>query len=449
MVERKRGGRSTAGRVAAGGKGGDSSSSDKRKGEKGAGKGKDDRKGAVKGNGKGKDNGKGKNTSQPQAPQERYVSGAKTVQELEAEMLHSKGAGGNTTKERREAAKQPLEATGRWCEVKKHSEMGCAVVTFADIASRDAVMNLAAQKGPVEEKGDEKRPLMKIGGVDVQLRPHKDKAAGGDEIKTDIFVAWGRQAEKTNMLGAPLIAEAMDILMCELRGEIYVPPEVQSSPMLSAQQQPAMNQMLQQSLAQMLPQPMVPGPQQQAEYMNLLWAAQAQVAQQQQLAATQQMQAAQTVPPASPQPSTQTQSLMETPPRSLNGGQMRKDAPDFTPPPVSQQQPFLDQYTVNELDQYADWNYNQTATPQPNKRFEIVNPSSGEKVTAPPITLSEGAVSFVAPGQVPAFPSRKPVKIFDPNTNTQVDTLGMIFEKPKPGKTFAIKDPTSGSLITA
>lgn len=420
MVDRRRGGRSTAGRPAAAiggaGKGGDAL---QKKGEKGAGKGKDDiRKGASKGNGKSKGDGKGKNAPLP-PPQERHVAGAKTVQELEAEMLHSKMALG-TTKERREASKTPMEAKGNFCEVKKHSEMGCAVVSFMDQASRDAVMQLAENKGS-EEKKDEKRALMKISGVDVQLRAHFDKAKQ-EEIKTDIFVAWGRQQEKQHCLGVEFIAEAIDLLMIECRGGQLA----QASPMGSPLNQPEMAPMLPQSLTQMLlPQPMVPGQQQhqQVEYMKMLWAAQ-------QHAAAQQMQAA----PASPKPSTNTG--LETPPRPVS---MRADAPDFTPPPVQQ---FLDPYAVNELDQYADWNVNQMAYDKsPTKRFEIVDPNSGEKITAPKISLSEGATIFE-----PQFGARKAKKIIDPTTNQPLEMRGMILEQSS-RKKFSIKDPTSGTTI--
>merc|ERR1719460_2555467 len=73
----------------------------------------------------------------------RGLSAAKTVQELEADL--NKAAAG-TTKERREASKHAAEHNGHFVQVKKHSDMGCAVVSFKDQASRDAVMNLAEKK---------------------------------------------------------------------------------------------------------------------------------------------------------------------------------------------------------------------------------------------------------------------------------------------------------------
>lgn len=118
---------------------------------------------------------------------------------------------------------------------------------------------------------------------------------------------------------------------------------------------------------------------------------------------------------------------------------MRADAPDFTPPPVQQ---FLDPYAVNELDQYADWNVNQMAYDKsPTKRFEIVDPNSGEKITAPKISLSEGATIFE-----PQFGARKAKKIIDPTTNQPLEMRGMILEQSS-RKKFSIKDPTSGTTI--
>jgi len=257
--------------------------------------------------------------------------------------------------------------------------------------------------------------------VDVQLRAHFDKAKQ-EEIKTDIFVAWGRQQEKQHCLGVEFIAEAIDLLMIESRGGQL--PQV--SPTGSPLNQHAMSPMLPQSLTQMLlPQPMVPGQQQhqQLEYMKMLWAAQ-------QHAAAQRMQAT----PATPERS--TNAGFETPPRPVS---MRADAPDFTPPPVPQ---FLDPYAINGLDQYADWNVNQMAYEQsPTKRFEIVDPNSGEKIGAPKISLSEGAAVFE-----PQFGARKAKQIVDPNTNQPLEMRGMILDQSS-RKKFSIKDPTSGSAI--
>lgn len=447
MTNSKRGGRSTALRPAAsgGGKGGDSPNSERRKGEKGAGKG-DGKKGAAKGGGKGK-KGEAKNGSMAASapPQERHVAGAKTVQELEAEMLRPMG--GATTKERREASKHPLEVKGAFCEVKKHSDMGCAVVSFKVQAVRDSVMALAAHKAAKNEKSDDKRPSLKVSGVDVQLRPHFDKAAQ-EEVKNDIFVAWGRQEEKKANLPAQTIAEAIDLLVIESRGGQLTPENALGSPLmapgqpLSPMQVPQMPPMqLPQPLTQLLQSPMVPGPQQQqvnyADYIQYAWATQQQQAAQQQ-AAAQQMQ-----PPPSPSPATSpAAAVLETPPRQ-GALKMRADAPQFTPPPVQQfGASFTDQSQyINELEQYAGFDYNQMGTPEKtSKQFKIVDPKSGQTIETPKVNKWPGF-------EPPQPPERKPIKIVDPNNGTTVDTLGMIFTPAKDAKNFSIIDPKSGRNI--
>lgn len=443
MVNSRRGGRSTAAKVEQ--TGGDASGKGdngyrKGKGEKGAGKGKGEgKKGGVKGVGKGKKGeGKSASTFQTKAAQQdqyQHVSGAKTVQELEAEMLNGKGGAGSM-KERREAVKQPLEGKGNFCEVKKHSDMGCAVVTFADSATRDAVYRLVEEKPENKHRSEDtekarKGPSIKVSGVDVQCRPHFDKAKQ-EEMKDDIFVAWGRQNEKLTPLAASTIVDAMDLLVIEARGgQLTLTPEAMPLP---------------QSLSQMLQAPMVPGPQQQQhndayqmqEMMKLVWAQQQALAQQQGFAAaaSQQMQ-----PPPSPQPTQHgtSPSILETPPRSGNGNKMRAEAAVFTPPPTQ----FTEsQYlNLNELDHYGDYGY--TASPA-KKPFAIVNPTSGQAIEVPKLP---DAPKPSVQGFEPTI-GRKPVKIVDPNSKQTIDTLGMICTPPKAAK-FTIIDPSSGSPVQA
>jgi len=79
--------------------------------------------------------------------------------------------------------RQAIEEVGENVTVRKHSSMGCAVITMADARVREAV--LAAVGGEVI-----------IAGTRVQLKPHHDKETH-KEVPTDIFAAWGRQAEKS------------------------------------------------------------------------------------------------------------------------------------------------------------------------------------------------------------------------------------------------------------
>lgn len=192
------------------------------KGGRRRGGGSSGKKSETPNNGSGSKNAKGKGGNKGDGKSFKKdnsgsLTGAKTVQEIEAKMLLSglaKGKGDSGSFERskeRELAKQPLEAKGSQCEVRKHSEMGCAVITFKSEAMRDAVMNIVEKK---VEKGSEERPTIKVAGIDVQMRPHFDKVQH-EEVKTDIFVAWGRQAEKQAPLAAATLADAVDELVLE------------------------------------------------------------------------------------------------------------------------------------------------------------------------------------------------------------------------------------------
>merc|ERR1719253_892234 len=64
--------------------------------------------------------------------------------------------------------------------------MGCAVISLRDPRVREAIL---------QELGE--RAL--VAGIPVQLKRHFDKDTK-IEVMTDIFAAWGRQAEKTNPL---------------------------------------------------------------------------------------------------------------------------------------------------------------------------------------------------------------------------------------------------------
>lgn len=161
-----------------------------------------------KGGSKGKDGGKGKGGWSPLEP------AAKTVQELEAEILLARRDEAPDRRRRSAADRQPLEFQGDHCNVKKHSEMGCAVVVMESAVARDAVMRLTTDRTPEPFDGSEKRPDVTIEGTKVQLRAHVDKS-DHTEIKTDIFIAWGRKVEKEANLPPEAIAHAFDDLFRE------------------------------------------------------------------------------------------------------------------------------------------------------------------------------------------------------------------------------------------
>lgn len=366
-------------------------------------------------NGKGKSNGKGK---KPEASKgQASAQPAKVIHayELEASIIQETKALAATV--RREASKQALECNGSYCQVKKHSDMGCAVVSFKDQSTRDTVLNLVNARAI--EKVDEKnktRKVLPIEGVEVQWREHFDKDAE-QYLVTDIFIAWGRQAEKTNSLDATAIAQAVDGLVLEAGGQVNglnlsnaLPPP--PPPPVHA------DQLLQSSMVTGFP-----------DLYSQMYAYQA--AQQQAMASVGALQqaAAAAVPP-------------ETPPRT--GNKMRADAPTFTltpPPPAFPAD--NSQYAFNEYDQYADYHYQSAAgyaeLPE-RKQFKIVDPKSGLAVEPPKL-----------PGIDAQFqsPARKTMKILDPSSGDTIDTLGMILTPAKADKKFTIIDPKDGCSIQA
>jgi len=85
-----------------------------------------------------------------------------------------------------DARRQVLVEKGKHTEVKKHSSMGCAVVTMTDPRIRRAILSALGAE-------------TEIAGIKVKLKPHFDKETD-QEVQTDLFVGWGRQVEKATPL---------------------------------------------------------------------------------------------------------------------------------------------------------------------------------------------------------------------------------------------------------
>ncbi|CAE7560315.1 unnamed protein product [Symbiodinium sp. CCMP2592] len=99
--------------------------------------------------------------------------------------------------------RQAVEQVGEVVTVRKHSSMGCAVVSMTDVRVRQAIV----------EEGNE----CVINGIKVQIKPHTNKETK-EEVLTDLFVAWGRQAEKQNPLSEQTIAKYFDTRHKEITG---------------------------------------------------------------------------------------------------------------------------------------------------------------------------------------------------------------------------------------
>lgn len=91
--------------------------------------------------------------------------------------------------------RQAVEQVGEVVTVRKHSSMGCAVVSMTDVRVRQAIV----------AEGNE----CTINGLKVQIKPHHNKDTK-EEVLTDLFVAWGRQVEKVSPLSEEKIAQYFD-----------------------------------------------------------------------------------------------------------------------------------------------------------------------------------------------------------------------------------------------
>jgi len=95
--------------------------------------------------------------------------------------------------------RQPNEVNGAHCVVKKHTSMGCAVISMNAVAVRQAIVAAFPDK---DAKVD-------IGGHQVSIKAHVDKETKQD-IPTDIFAGWGHKAEKNDPLPEQALADFFD-----------------------------------------------------------------------------------------------------------------------------------------------------------------------------------------------------------------------------------------------
>jgi len=79
-----------------------------------------------------------------------------------------------------------IEVEGRWVHVRKHSSMGCAVITFDDISHRRALLDKFAD-----------RPIV-VGGISVELKVHMEKRSDGSsrEAPSCAFAGWKQPKEE-------------------------------------------------------------------------------------------------------------------------------------------------------------------------------------------------------------------------------------------------------------
>lgn len=359
------------------------------------------------------------------------LTGAKTVQELEAEIFIAKLAGKSPpapaveTPQKREASKLSVEAKGQHCEVRKHSDMGCAVVTMESEAAAQAVVASVPPKMVTTEDGKTKeRAEVQIGDHTVQMRKHFDKEKN-QEVKTDIFVAWGHKSEKQSPLAASAIAEAFDKLYADAvpawRNTAMAAAGVPAAGALAGALGNPLMQPSPWGLPGQLMQPALGGapqgpPVQQAtqgvppEYWQMM-----QLQQQQAAAAAMAAQA------LAAQQAQQVAAVAALAQQQRNGAQA---------------------YNMYNYGEYSEMPYPTTPmAPAPERKpLTIVNPTNGQPIEVEPLKSSQPDLGFRTPG-------RKKLAIIDPNSGNAMDAVGLNFSPPRQARPFSIIDPTSGSAI--
>ena len=88
---------------------------------------------------------------------------------------------------------------------KKHSSIGCAIITFKEEKWRNMVMlEVQKQQGVMGEEVLQKGVYAYIGEISASVRPRTDKSNKqmngglGVDVPTDIFVGWGRKIEQAS-----------------------------------------------------------------------------------------------------------------------------------------------------------------------------------------------------------------------------------------------------------
>jgi len=433
------------------GKDGDKGKGKGKDGDKGKGKSKDGDKG--KGKGKGKDKGKDEDDDW-----EGDASKGIMMQDLEAKIAtQAKPKAGSSSKT------NPFEAKGVYCDVKKHSDMGCAVVMMESEAASDAVLEYG--KKNLSSKG---RPQVKIGDLMVDMRRHP---AEEGEARNGIFVAWGRKVEKTTPLPASSIAEAFDDLWRDIRGTTNIAGV--SAPAVMPSSTPVPVGVPAVPKATQPPTPAALTPEQQLFYAQLAMVGQAAMQAQAQLATAPAGVAASNGPTATA--ATATAAGRGLP--ATSGG-MRHDAPTFTPIASQQQQQLQQQMLLQQQHQQLQqlqvqmqqmqqmqqmhemtqmWYQNTpdngdasattgsyfgqpTPAAQERRPLEIKDPKSGATIEAPVLTALD---SFE-----PQAPTRKAMAIVDPSSGKAVDAMQVLgFQPAEPKNPMTITDPKSGDII--
>jgi len=385
-------------------------------------------KGGKSGEPKGKSGGKGKGSSG------KDVAPARTVQEVEAEI--SKPQNQWAARGPDNASKRPMDATGDHCVVHKHSGMGCAVISMDSKSIRETVLNYAERQSP-SGRNKPGAAEMDIDGLKVEIKRHVDRNTQQDVV-TDIFAAWGHQAERQRVLEPEMIAEAFDKLYDKAMAEgpeaspPASPPHAGAPPTAPCPQHPQ-GFCRPPAAGVMMPPAPPAGPGNQVPVATAV-APMGQLQQrpvgnfvQQPMVHPMMAAAAQGMPPQMAQ--------MPRPPAGPYGPAMGM-SPDFNP-------------------QLAYWMQQQqyaAAQQQAVAPYAMGAQASVNMGPCDPMQFQQGGSALGGgAGQVPAAelsrPLPKPMRIVNPTNGTALETLGMNFKPREERRPLEIKDPKSGAAI--
>eukprot|EP00928_Gymnodinium_smaydae_P094189 TRINITY_DN7875_c0_g1_i1.p1 TRINITY_DN7875_c0_g1~~TRINITY_DN7875_c0_g1_i1.p1 ORF type:complete len:138 (+),score=12.36 TRINITY_DN7875_c0_g1_i1:66-479(+) len=90
------------------------------------------------------------------------------------------------------------QVSNRYCRVRKHRYVGCAIVSVPSTAVQSAIISQCSRDGP--------RAKILLGDVQATVAAHVDRITR-QEVPGALFVGWGSSVEKRSPLSADVIAE--------------------------------------------------------------------------------------------------------------------------------------------------------------------------------------------------------------------------------------------------
>eukprot|EP00928_Gymnodinium_smaydae_P094193 TRINITY_DN7875_c0_g1_i5.p1 TRINITY_DN7875_c0_g1~~TRINITY_DN7875_c0_g1_i5.p1 ORF type:complete len:138 (+),score=11.73 TRINITY_DN7875_c0_g1_i5:66-479(+) len=90
------------------------------------------------------------------------------------------------------------QVSNRYCRVRKHRYVGCAIVSVASKTVQNAIISQCSRDGL--------EAMIRLGDVQATVAAHVDRVSR-QEVPGALFVGWGSSVEKRSPLSADVIAE--------------------------------------------------------------------------------------------------------------------------------------------------------------------------------------------------------------------------------------------------